>query len=67
MSIWHPWANQIDMALLIITKPGFGGQKFMENMMPKVEWWKTQFPTLHKEVDGGVGPDTVHKGAEVST
>uniref|UniRef100_A0A8C9C7Q4 ribulose-phosphate 3-epimerase n=1 Tax=Phocoena sinus TaxID=42100 RepID=A0A8C9C7Q4_PHOSS len=59
-----PWAHQIDMALVMTVEAGFGGQKFTEDMMPKVHWLRTRFPSLDIEVDGGVGPDTIHKCAE---
>ena len=43
-------------------EPGFGGQKFMADMMPKVtqlrRWIDEKNPACELEVDGGVAPDT---------
>lgn len=33
----------------------------------QVSWLRSQFPSLDIEVDGGVGPDTIHRCAEVFT
>lgn len=32
----------------------------------QVSWLRSQFPSLDIEVDGGVGPDSIHKCAEVN-
>ena len=52
----------VDLVLVMTVEPGFGGQKFMADMMPKVrqlrEWMDDINPDCLIEVDGGVDANT---------
>lgn len=57
-----PFLSKCEIVLVMTVEPGFGGQKFMADMMPKLkklrEYIDAQKPGCHLEVDGGVDLQT---------
>ena len=68
-----PFLRDCDIILVMTVEPGFGGQSFMGDMMPKVKairgYIDAQNPACELEVDGGINPETariaVESGANV--
>ncbi len=63
-----PYLKDLYMVLVMTVEPGFGGQSFMADMLPKVkeikEKAKTVNPHLLIEVDGGIGENTIKQAYE---
>ncbi|KAI8080819.1 ribulose-phosphate 3-epimerase [Gilbertella persicaria] len=57
-------AEQCDMILVMTVEPGFGGQRFMAQCMPKVEALRRAYPDLDIEVDGGLSLETIDASAD---
>jgi ribulose-phosphate 3-epimerase len=62
------WIEEIDMLLIMTVEPGFGGQSFMHEQMPKVTQARTFIekllrnkPTL--QIDGGISLETISEAA----
>ncbi len=72
-SLIEPILPEVDLVLLMTVNPGFGGQKFIHNVLPKIaqvrQWVEEKGLQVEIEVDGGVNPETaqqvVQAGANV--
>ncbi|HLC60824.1 MAG TPA: ribulose-phosphate 3-epimerase [Candidatus Nanoarchaeia archaeon] len=52
------YLNMVDMVLIMTVEPGWAGQKFIADAMPKVRELRRLKPKLDIEVDGGINPYT---------
>ncbi len=62
-----PYLDKIDMVLIMTVEPGFGGQSFMADMLPKVkeirDECKRRGIDILIEADGGIGETTIEQAA----
>eukprot|EP01062_Namystynia_karyoxenos_P009630 TRINITY_DN13400_c0_g1_i1.p1 TRINITY_DN13400_c0_g1~~TRINITY_DN13400_c0_g1_i1.p1 ORF type:complete len:291 (+),score=82.95 TRINITY_DN13400_c0_g1_i1:115-873(+) len=58
-----PYLSAFDLILVMTVEPGFGGQSFMHDMMPKVAAIRAKAPNMPIQVDGGLGPKTIEAAA----
>jgi ribulose-phosphate 3-epimerase len=54
----QPYLAEIDEALVMTVHPGYGGQTFIADCLPKVTWLRERCPVLDIMVDGGVNAET---------
>ena len=61
-SVLEPFIEMLDLVLVMTVEPGFGGQSFMADQLPKIREIKAKLmqvnPQCELEVDGGIAPDT---------
>ena len=59
--------GDVDQVLVMTVNPGFGGQKFIDSMLPKIaqlrEWIDERGLDVALEVDGGVAVETIGRAA----
>ena len=65
----YPYLDKLSLVLIMTVEPGFGGQSFMEDMMPKVTAVKNEIERrglkdIDIEVDGGINKDTISVAAK---
>lgn len=58
-----PYLDRIDMVLIMTVEPGFGGQSFMADMLPKIEAVRSEIDkrglNVLVEADGGIGEQNI--------
>ena len=62
---YEEYLDEIDMVLIMTVEPGFGGQAFMEEMLPKIRETRKIIGDrpIWLQVDGGISLETIERAA----
>lgn len=63
---YSEFLDEVDMFLIMTVEPGFGGQAFMEEMLPKIRQARSLIGnrSIWLQVDGGISLETIERAAE---
>ncbi len=64
VEILTSYLGEIDEALVMTVHPGYGGQSFIADCLPKVTWLRERCPTLDIMIDGGGNAETIPLAAK---
>ena len=59
----EPYIGEVDEILVMTVHPGFGGQKFIDDCLPKLTYLRARLPNVDLMVDGGVDAETAVRAA----
>ena len=59
----EPYLGDVDEILVMTVHPGFGGQKFIDDCLPKLTYLRARLPNVDLMVDGGVDAETAVRAA----
>lgn len=66
VDLYEEYLDDVDMLLIMTVEPGFGGQSFIDEMLPKIERVRTLIGDrpIWLQVDGGISLATIERAAD---
>lgn len=68
VEVLDKFLSSLDLVLIMSVEPGFGGQSFIEGVLPKVKYLREKIDNSHLkcliEIDGGINDKTAKKAKE---
>ena len=66
VDLYEEYLDDVDMFLIMTVEPGFGGQSFIDEMLPKIERVRTLIGDrpIWLQVDGGISLATIERAAD---